>query len=180
MNSKPFLLLINGTAGVGKTTLAKKIHETYEMSYFMHLDTMKKQFSHFRNHIRESIDRNIQIASITAEYLLSKQYPVIVEKMLWGTQGNIEDLNTVAKKLNVPFIEIVLTAEKEIVLSRANERGYPLEREGGLSYEKVDRFYDQTKVDIDIRQPEHIIDTSDLSPDEVFIQVKKIIDSNIN
>ncbi len=40
-NTTPFLLIINGPSGVGKSTLAKKIHLDHKMSYILDIDKIK-------------------------------------------------------------------------------------------------------------------------------------------
>lgn len=179
MDNNSFLLLINGTSGVGKTTLIHKIHDMYPMSYLINIDVMRKQFSHFREHLQEAIDENIVITGLVAEYLLSKKYIVLIDRMLWGTHGNMNYFPDIAQKMKVPFVEIMLTAEKNVVINRANDRGYPLEKEGGLSADKVERYFELTLKDIKNRKPEFILDTTDLSPEEVFIKAQEIIKSVI-
>jgi len=175
-NTKPFLLIINGPSGVGKSTLAKKIHSDYKMSYLLDIDKIKSNFSHFRDNNAVSVSESVSLSHAMTEHLLSKGFPVIIDRMLWNEYSrSVEMFEEIANKLNAYFIHIDLSADLETVLSRADARGYPKENEGGLNREKVITFHEKTKNSLAQYSVGHTIDTTTLSEEEVYEKATQIL-----
>ena len=122
----------------------------------------------------------VMLSHVMTEHLLSKKFSVIIDRMLWNELNeSVNAFEHIAKKLGCPFIHIYLTANLETVISRADERGYPKEAEGGLSRDKVIKFHERTTNSLSNHAEEFTINTTDMSEDEVYNQAKAILEINL-
>jgi|GEM_PF-1156020 len=177
------LILFNGPPGVGKTTVAKKVHEIMPMSFLLDLDLQKEFISQYKKYNKKSNTLSFEIALGIAEtcminnrdFISGKGMLDIIEE---GKDKNILDqFIELGHKYKAEVYEIFLWADKETTLNRADERGYDKKiRDSIENTQKLfGHYWDEMDAYKNKRANAIIVDTSHLSVDEVFIKVKTIL-----
>jgi|JI10StandDraft_1071094.scaffolds.fasta_scaffold1276681_1 predicted kinase len=170
MNNK--LFLINGTAGVGKSTIAKKIHQAIPFSLYISVDEIKFSISHFEQDNDKAIALSLKMALLMAQFYLEQGNSVIIDRMIWGGYTSISKMKNIADQLSIEFIHILLFADTETILERADKRGYSNFGKGTHTPEKILRFTNEFKE----KEPEYVstkIDTTNLSEEKVWDEIIK-------
>lgn len=165
------LILINGPAGVGKSTLAKIIHENIPFSLRIDIDKIKFSISNFREDNAKSVKLSIETGFEMAKYYLCEGGSVIYDRMIWGGYNTIEKMKKFCDENDITFVHIVLNSSEDVIEKRAQERGFKYESEGGLNPEKLKKFFKEFNEHL----PENIslnIDTTNLSPNEIWEKIK--------
>src|SRR3990167_9121135 len=116
--NKLFLLLIDGPMGVGKTTVAKLIHEKRSGIAHIGMDRIKKFVSGPKKKAHRNTSKEI-LKLMTEEYLKSK-INVIVEGTL--TASRIEKYRKLAKRRGARFFVYQLEAPHFITHPRIEKR----------------------------------------------------------
>ena len=167
------LIIFNGPPGVGKSTIAKKLHDEMPMSLLIEGDEWRRQISHWKDHREESHDLvyAIKIAATSAAFKLGSS--VIIDKAIFGSDSSLDALTVAARENGADAYEFILNANKETILARADERGY---RPGStFTRERASELW-QEGQDLITRRPNAIVvDTSTLSPEAVYQKVKEFI-----
>ncbi len=91
------------------------------------------------------------------------------------TKISLDMLREVAEKHGAEVHEIILWADKQTVLQRLEERGY--KPHGLLTPEKAEMFWEEIDKFKDTRKEAVVIDTSSLTPGEVYDKVWSIVSS---
>ena len=168
------LILINGPCGVGKSSVASALHASMPLSYLLDVDSVMQNVSGYREpeHKEDRTELTHAIAKASVEAALSLGRDVIVEKLM--RDGNTIDAYLgIAHERGAEAHETLLWARKDVVMRRANDRGW---REGGLlTPEKCEAFWEDIDVLKGERKDATVIDTSDLSEQEVVNVVKQAI-----
>ena len=167
------LIILNGPAGVGKSTLARRLHEDAPMSLLLNIDNWRKQISHWRENRRESQVLSYKTATVAIGAHLEESYDVIVDKAILNDDSTLDALVGVGRKHNAQIYELVLTAEKEVIARRAFERGF--DPNGLLNAEMVEKLLELSQELQKTRPEARVIDTTHLTPDEVYEIVREII-----
>ncbi len=158
------LILINGPAGIGKSTIAGKLHQVLPLSFLLDIDAQRRYISGYREHRKESGDLVIQLSLAMVENYLQSGHDVIIDKVLTDA-GVSERFLELGRKHDATVFEFVLNADKEALIVRANERGY---REGSmLTPEKVPKIWEAMQSYIKLRPSALIVETSGKSIEEV-------------
>src|SRR5687767_4676429 len=114
------LVILNGPPGVGKSMIAKKLHEEMPMSLLIEGDEWRRQVSHWQEHRQESHDLIYAIKIAAAETALKMGSSVIIDKTIFGSDSSLDALIASARAHNAAAYEFILNADKETVLSRAD------------------------------------------------------------
>lgn len=162
------LIIINGPCGVGKSTVARKLHETLPLSFLLDIDEQRSRISKYREYLDESRGFVNTLAVGIVETCCKEKRDVIVEKMI-NDEVFLDTLIEIGKKYDADAYEFILWASKDIVMKRALDRGY---REGGsFTPEKCERFWNDINALKDRRPTAKIIDTGVLGENDVFNEV---------
>jgi predicted kinase len=168
------LILINGPTGIGKSTIAGKLHEALSLSFLLDIDAQRRYISGYKENREESGELVVRLSLAIVENYLQNGHDVIIDKVFTDTQATDRFLE-LGKKYDAGTFEFVLNADKETLIARANERGY---KEGSmLTPEKVPEFWEAMQNYIKGRPEVIIVDTNEISVNDTFEFIQaKIID----
>ena len=159
------LILINGPTGIGKSTIAQKIHQGLPLSFLLDIDAQRRYICGYRERRGESHDLVIKLSLAILENYLQSKHDVVIDKFLTDVEV-AERFLELGRKYNATVFEFVLNADKETLVRRAEERGY---REGSmLTPEKVPEFWDRIQSYVKERPQSIVVDTKNLSIEETF------------
>ncbi|MEK7510622.1 MAG: AAA family ATPase [Patescibacteria group bacterium] len=167
------LIILNGPPGVGKSTVAEKLHADMPLSLLIVVDTWRKQISEWREHRRESQVLAYKMTLAAVDTYLLEGHDVIIDKAILNDDQTLDALVSVGEKHSADIYEIVITAEKEIVMDRAQKRGF--NPNGLLTLEGVEHLWNLSQALKETRPNAVFIDASILSPEEVYKQVRGLI-----
>jgi broad-specificity NMP kinase len=173
------LILINGPAGVGKTTVAKKLHESMSFSFLLDLDDQRNFISHWSDDREKARILSFDIALAIAETCLKNGFDFISGKAMFDTvlkgkeKSPIDMFIDLGHKYDAKIYEIMLWADKQSVLERANRRGYEIKNH--LNSEKIATAWEDFNLIKEKRSNAIILDTTDLTEDQVLEKVKSAV-----
>lgn len=123
-SSSSKLIHLNGPAGIGKDTIAQKYIDSHPLALCIRTDdiiTTLGQWSTTQNYDpARHLAFDLALSMISTH--LKSGYDVIVPHLLTDAE-EAQSLEEVAKRLEVPFIEILLTTSRNDALDRVFERG---------------------------------------------------------
>lgn len=161
------MVVILGTAGVGKSTTAEQLKNKIRKTAHVSIDHIKRYISEFKE-ISSHIQVSRRVANAMIREYLSNGIHVVVEQGM--DRKEVEELESIAKEYNTDFYVYRLEASSEVRLARLKERaeriGQPV-----MSQETMDillRIYNENDY------PEtHTFDAGALSTEEI---VEKILE----
>lgn len=167
------LIIINGPTGVGKSTIAKKIHAEFPLSFLLEIDAQRRYIGEYKKNYKESGKLSLVVSNAIIDGYLQSGHDVIIDKVIVKT-STILDFIEIAKKHNAEIYEFILNSSKATLVKRAAERGYT---EGNsLTPEKVEKFWEAIQKYIKDRPNSIEINTDKLDVDTV----SKMIMNRIN
>lgn len=166
------LIVINGPCGVGKSTLARKIHADLQLSFLLDIDAQSLFISGYRDYREERWEMMLALSAAVINAMLPLGRTVIVDKMTYAPSV-LDSYYDLAKKHGAEVREIMLWASKESVLQRAHERGW--RPNGLLTPEKVEMFWDRLNDIKNGRTQATLIDTDTLDSEAVYKQVADLL-----
>jgi len=167
------LILINGPSGVGKSTVAERLHREIPLSLLVEVDAWRRFISAYKEHKAESLELAYQYTTAGIEAYLETGHSVIVDKVLLDAPQILDAITALGKKYGADIHEFVLTAEKEKVIERAAQRGYS--PDSLLTPKKVEELWESAEKFRFERPLATVIDTTHLSPDAVYDLIKKAV-----
>lgn len=167
------LIILNGACGAGKSTVAERLHSDLPMSLLVVVDTWRKLISEWREHRKESQVLGYKIAWVSVDAYLAEGHDVVVDKAILNDYKTLEELVRIGKAHGAQIYEFIITASKEIVMERATARGFS--PNGLLTLESVEHLWELSQDLKEKRTDAIYIDTSALSPDEVYKRVRTAV-----
>ncbi|MCK9273225.1 ATP-binding protein [Candidatus Gracilibacteria bacterium] len=167
------LIILNGAPGVGKSTVAEKLHAELPLSFLIVIDAWWKQISNWRESRKESQRLVYKIASVSIDAYLEEGKDVIVDKAILNDIKTLDELVGVGEKHGAEVYELVLMASKEVVLERATQRGF--NKQGLLTPEEAEKLWELSQDLKETRPNAVVIDTTFLSPEEVYEKVRGVV-----
>lgn len=167
----PFLLLLDGMTGSGKTTTSKKMAEKIPRLATIGLDKVKLFISDFERGDRDNgIARDITIA-MTKIYLASN-ISVCVDQPIKSDEISVYE--DIAKEYSVPIYKIQMFADPEVALKRIQERMKSWDKPTPMELVHRNISIFKSKKDNGFYQ----IDTTSKSIDEVLSEVFNVLNVN--
>ncbi len=165
---RPFLLIIDGSIGAGKSTAAKTIHVLFPRTVFLGVDHTKWFISHFKRDQRNNTIVNTVLLIMAKEFLRQK-INIIVEQDFHDDL--VQRYQQLGRRSGARVTTVLLTAERQVVLSRIHTRSQipdPMNRPK-LTKSFIIRHVAEQKE----KQALHTqhIDTTALSPAQVVKQI---------
>lgn len=166
------LIIINGPCGAGKSTLSAKLHASMPLSFLLDIDAQRGFISHYREQREMSGKMILVISMAIIKSCLEAKCDVIVDKMIFDP-AICDSYHEIAKTYGADVYEIILWAPKEVIMKRANERGW---RENGLlTPEKCELFWDRINELKENRPKARIVDVENITENELYSNVAKIV-----
>ncbi len=165
----PFLILVDGPMGSGKTTTSKLLNQKLPDIARVAMPDIKRLVPNYRENEKTLFVVKDVMKSMIDTYL-THGVSVVVEQV--SNKENIEDLEKIAKKHGAHFHAYRLTAPKEKRLKRVHERTKEMLGGGELLQSKIDELtgYFEPNHQFYIDNPfdrAEIINTEGLSPEQV-------------
>ncbi len=139
------LIILNGSAGVGKTTIARRYVDEHPLSLRLEGDSIIGMIGDWRSN--EEAARKLKLAHITSmiKVHLLAGHDVILPYLVTDNT-HVEKFEALAAEFQADFIEIILSTDKETAVKRLLDRGAWGE-EGSKQLTEVDvprieRLYD--------------------------------------
>ncbi len=169
------IVIINGPCGIGKSVVAEKIHGDIPLSFLLDIDAQRRFISGRRENAKESGKMVMTISQNILETCLQLGVDVVIDKMTFD-KNVLNFYYKIAEKYDADIYEIILFASKELVTKRAEERGYDTSGRSGLfTSQKCEYFWEEINKVKDIRKKAHIINVEELTENEVYLEIKNII-----
>jgi predicted kinase len=119
---KPKLILLNGFAGSGKSTIATKYIEAHPLAMSIEGDKLVVMLGQWANHWKEASGYRTELSKTIARAHLKTGHDVVVPFLLTDSK-DAEDFENIAKEEGADFYEIMLSLEKEEGVERLLKRG---------------------------------------------------------
>ena len=167
------LIIINGSPAAGKSTLAQRLHQELPLSLLADIDSWRRLVSGYRENRKESLEITYKFAVAAIDAYLQTGHDVIVDKAILGVNDVLDAIVESGQKYGAEIYEFVLTADKDVIIQRAAERGF---RDAGLlTPEKVVELWDRAQDLIQERPNAVVIDTNTLDAEAIYKKVKGIL-----
>jgi predicted kinase len=173
MSREMKLVILNGPSGVGKSTLAERLHRDMPLSVLIEVDAWRRFISGYREHKEESLTLAYRFSLAAAEACLEAGRSVIVDKAVLDADPFLDSLYALGTKHTADIREFLLIARKETLLKRADERG--LAPDSLLTREKVVELGEKAHEFKQSRSQAIVVDTEELSPDAVYDRVRETV-----
>ena len=166
------LIILNGPCGVGKSTLAKRLHADEPLSFLLDMDQQRRFISNWQDYKEERWEMTTSLAVGVLHAMLGIGRSVIVDRMTY-LPSVIDQYYKIAKQYGADVHEIILWAPKEVVLQRAEDRGWV--SQGVLTPERLGFFWDQLDVMKNQQSKAIIIQTGEKTPEQVYQEVAGLL-----
>src|SRR3989344_4880700 len=167
------LIIINGPCGIGKSTVAKRLHDALALSFYLDGDAQSRYISHYKEHDIERREITRAVCAGIIEACFKVGHDVIVDKMMFD-QSVLNAYYQIAQKYQADVSEFILWAPKDLIMSRAHARGFPVDNL--LTPEKCERFWHEIDKLKGQRPLAQVIDVTNLGENDVFNKLIGIIE----
>ncbi len=164
------LILLNGPWGVGKSTVARLLHETLSRSLYIELDAIRRAIQGYEDDREAGFCFAVKVTQRIIEECIADKRDAIVDKMFF-VPSIIDEIVQRAKEHGAEVYEIVLWADLPTVLARGAMRGYS----EVFSEEKARHAWYALAPLITGRLQATVIDTTHLTPNEALVEVQRVI-----
>jgi predicted kinase len=120
--SKSKLIMLNGFAGCGKSTIAKKYISEHPLSMNLEGDQIIVMLGEWKENWDEASKCKIELTKTMAATHLGLGYDVVIPFLL-TKEKDAEDFEKIAEETGANFFEIVLSVNREEAIARLLKRG---------------------------------------------------------
>jgi predicted kinase len=118
----PKLILLNGFAACGKTTLAKRYAREHPLALDVEGDEIIVMLGQWRQNIQEAVRCKLQLSESMVRTHLCSGYDVVLPFLLTDAK-HAETYEYIARDVGADFFEIMLLVNKEEAMGRLLKRG---------------------------------------------------------
>lgn len=166
------LVILNGPPGVGKSTIATRLHQEMPSSLLIDVDELRRTIPNYHEQREESLRRSYELTAEAIAAGLQNGHDIIIDKAI-SYSDTLDTFTEVGRKHNADIYEVLLFADKAVVEKRAADRGF---KEGGLlTPEKVSELWEKSFALHGQRKDAVVIDTTPLDPDQAYAAVKRAV-----
>lgn len=167
---KPFLIIVDGPMGAGKSTVVKALHRKMPSSALIMLDFVRRIISDFDLDNEKHHRIASEMLNIMIKKYLKEGYNVIIEKAITTE----EDLKIFKKITNGKSKILIyrIEAPLEARIKRVKERKIPSHLKKGSTLERINRnnhYYDKLKCE----HTDRIFDSTKLSSRQIINVILK-------
>ena len=178
MSKNTKLIILNGPVGVGKTTIAERIHELFSPSYLLSCDAIRRFTNDYHNLPHEGRGLRNKIVLSMLDVLMAENMTTILEQL--HTDANMLDkYHEIAKKHGIEVYEYFLWMEdKDAYLNRFNERdqGPTKHPDSSLTMQRASNYWDSMKHFTLGRNASTTIVTDELSIEETTSKLMGLLE----
>lgn len=120
--NKPKLILLNGFAGCGKSTIANRYIDEHPLAMNLEGDQIIVMLGKWKEHWDEAAKLKIALSKVITTSHLQSGYDVVIPFLLTDPK-DAEDFEKIAEQTKADFFEIMLHVPKEEAIARLLKRG---------------------------------------------------------
>jgi predicted kinase len=166
------LVILNGPPGVGKSTIATRLHKNLPASVLIDVDELRRTIPNYRERREESLREAYKLTTKAITENLALGHDVIIDKAV-SYSYTLDSFIEAGRNSGAQVYELLLIADKATVERRAADRGF---KEGGLlTLQRVGELWEMANALRAQRTNAVVIDTTDLNPEEAYQKVKDVI-----
>lgn len=120
--SKPRFIVLNGFAGAGKSTIARRYIADHPLAFMIEGDELIINIGHWLDHETEARSMVYDMTKALASSHLQRGYDVILPYLVVDA-AHISEFEQIAEQHNAIFFNILLANDKEIAISNLMKRG---------------------------------------------------------
>ncbi len=181
-NTKPKLIIIYAFAGIGKSTLAKKLNDDIPLSLCVEGDELLTMIGQWLPNEEQAREYVFAMTKSLISTYLDTGHDVIVPYLLTN-KSHVKAFETIANEHNANFLEIYIKSNKEksvkYLLERGTwgEEGAPKIGESDIPH--IREIYDEMEMAMNDRKNCFEINYLRGSIEETYQSIKQIIDKGI-
>ncbi len=176
--TKAKLIVLNGFAASGKTTIAKKYIAEHSLALALEADTLVDNIGDWTNHREEVRQLTFALTKAMLRAYLASGHDVVLPYLITKIE-EVEEFESIARTCDADYYEIVLYNERADAIARLLERGRWGEVTSPPLTEKdlpeIETIMDRMQAALKERPGAIKIGLAGQTPDETYNQVLQLL-----